>query len=131
MSFDWVEYMRLAKQLAGVSTTPPGQEANHRTAISRAYYAAFCQARNYLRDKDQDNAITSITDAQIHGYVIHQFSDSRDRQRKRIGQNLDRLRRERNRADYEDIYPLQQNWSVTVNYALAYADFVLSELEIL
>ncbi len=51
MSFDWSEYLNLAQELAGKATTPASQEAKLR-AISRAYYAAFVQARNFLRDRD-------------------------------------------------------------------------------
>ncbi len=49
MAFDWREYLDLARSL-----TQPGtgftQEAALRCAMSRAYYAAFCHARNYARD---------------------------------------------------------------------------------
>ncbi len=51
MSFNWSEYLNLAQELAGRSTEPPNQEARLRSSISRAYYAAFCKARNYLLGK--------------------------------------------------------------------------------
>ena len=37
MSFDWSQYLNVAKQLAGHATTPANQEARLRAAISRAY----------------------------------------------------------------------------------------------
>ena len=46
MSFAWSDFLDLARQLH--STTTPGaplEEAQLRTAISRAYYAAHCEAR--------------------------------------------------------------------------------------
>ena len=52
MSFDWSEYLNLAKELANQAIAPANQEAKLRTAISRSYYAAFINARNYLRDKE-------------------------------------------------------------------------------
>lgn len=51
MPFDWKHYLELARELAQPSASEPGQrEAELWTAISRAYYAAFCHARNYSRD---------------------------------------------------------------------------------
>ena len=41
MSFDWSQYLNLAKELAGQATIPAEQEARLRDAISRSYYAAF------------------------------------------------------------------------------------------
>ena len=52
MSFDWSEYLTLAQELTSASTSSPIQEAHLRAAVSRAYYAAFCKARNYLHNKD-------------------------------------------------------------------------------
>ena len=37
MSFDWSQYLNVAKELAGDGTTPANQEAKLRAAISRAY----------------------------------------------------------------------------------------------
>jgi len=47
--FDWSDYLELSRQLVGESGATI-QEARQRCAISRAYYAAFCRARNYLVD---------------------------------------------------------------------------------
>lgn len=49
MSFDWSGYLDVAKELASVALTSANKEAKLRSAISRAYYAAFILARNYLR----------------------------------------------------------------------------------
>ena len=96
MSFDWSEYLHLARQLA---ENPTSREASLRSAISRAYYAAFCTARNHLRDKES-RAIPG--GAQVHRYVREQFQNSADSARKAIGVNLDRLRSFRNKTDYDD-----------------------------
>lgn len=50
MSFSWKDYYILAGQLKQQAADSPQQEAYLRSAISRAYYASFCLARNYLRD---------------------------------------------------------------------------------
>lgn len=36
MTFEWSEYLNLARELAGKATTPANQEAKLRAAISRA-----------------------------------------------------------------------------------------------
>lgn len=73
MSFDWSEYLNVAKELAGIATNPANQEAKLRAAISRAYYAAFIKARNHLRD-NEGHSIPRTADA--HRYVWEQFDTS-------------------------------------------------------
>ena len=51
MSFDWSEYLNLAKKLIRAGSTLSANEACQRTAISRAYYAVYCQARNLARGR--------------------------------------------------------------------------------
>ncbi|WP_449419169.1 hypothetical protein [Phormidium nigroviride] len=101
MSFNWSEYLDLAQQLAGKAPISATQESRLRSAISRAYYAAFIQARNRLRDGDS----LSIPLDRTHQYVIRQFKNSPETLRQSIGKNLSRLRVNRNRADYDDIVP--------------------------
>jgi len=102
MSFNWSEYLNLAQELVGQTGTPAGQEARQRSALSRAYYAAFCQARNHLRDKEGHSLPGG---GQVHVYVRDQFRNSSDPMRNQIGQNLNRLRIDRNKADYDDSVP--------------------------
>ncbi|MGQ9625942.1 MAG: hypothetical protein ACUVV0_03445 [Anaerolineae bacterium] len=99
MSFDWSKYLYLAQELAGQPTSPSGEEARLRSAISRAYYAAFCKARNYLRDEEK---LLVPPGGEAHRYVRDVFRTSSDSLYRRIGHNLARLRIDRNRADYED-----------------------------
>lgn len=105
MSFDWSQYLTLAQELAGRPSASASPEARLRTAISRAYYAAFCKARNLLRDKDR----VSIPKKDSHQFVIDQFKNHSDRSRMKVGEDLHSLRRDRNRADYSDTFqPNQQ-----------------------
>ena len=53
MSFDWSEYLDLARELAKFS------EAGQRSAISRAYYAAFCTAR-YRKQADYEDTVAGL-----------------------------------------------------------------------
>ena len=66
MTFDWSEYLKLAQELAGQTVSPANEEAKLRSSVSRAYYAAFCKARNYLRDIE-GHSIPSTPEA--HRYV--------------------------------------------------------------
>jgi len=99
MSFDWTEYLNLAQELVGQPTSLASREARLRTAISRAYYAAFCESRNHLRDKEGRQIPPEGT---VHRYVRDEFKSSADKLRKQIGHDLDRLRSDRNKADYDD-----------------------------
>ncbi|NER33006.1 MAG: HEPN domain-containing protein [Oscillatoria sp. SIO1A7] len=98
MSFNWTEYLALAQQLAGKAKISATQESRLRSAISRAYYAAFIQARNHLRDRDG----LAILRKSTHDYVINQFKNSPESVRQDVGRILKRLRSNRNRADYDD-----------------------------
>jgi hypothetical protein len=51
VSFDWVEFLALANDLRGRLGALYSEEAANRTAVSRAYYAAFCHARNYAENR--------------------------------------------------------------------------------
>ncbi len=101
MKFDWSEYFYLAKELAETS-----EEAELRSAVSRAYYSAFCLARNYLRDIQLDSRLSwhKTYDINAHQYVAEKFiyNQSKSQTMIEIGQNLNRLRKMRNKADYED-----------------------------
>nr|CBH37085.1 conserved hypothetical protein [uncultured archaeon] len=99
MMFDWSDYLDLANELAGEIASQTTEEAKLRSSVSRAYYAAFCKARNYLRDiEGQSIPPTGIA----HVIVRDVFKHNADRQRRKIGQNLDRLRIDRNKVDYDD-----------------------------
>lgn len=101
MKFDWSEYFYLAKELAETS-----EEAELRSAVSRAYYSAFCLARNYLRDIQQYPKLWRKKTYEInsHKYVAEKFiyNQSKSQIMIEIGKDLSRLRKMRNKADYED-----------------------------
>ena len=101
MSFNWSEYLTLAQELINTSPASPIKEADFRSAISRAYYAAFCQARNHLVYRDRESIPHSVN---AHEYVVRRFENSSDATRQKIGQLLHHLRSTRNIADYEDVF---------------------------
>lgn len=100
MSFDWLDYLILAQELASQAISSSNQEARLRCAISRAYYAAFCKARNHLRHKEHQSFPNS---GRVHQTVIETFEKSHDPIHQMVGQFLRNLRANRNIADYEDV----------------------------
>lgn len=117
MAFDWREYLGLAKALVGQANLNYFPEAAQRTAVSRAYYAAFCFARNYAETR----GFGRTTGPQDHQNLREHF--------KRLGKtqlasHLNRLRSWRNNCDYEDQVPNIQQY---VQSAIEIADRVIQE----
>jgi uncharacterized protein (UPF0332 family) len=126
MSFDWAEYLDLAKELAQPSPASVLQEASLRSAISRAYYGAFCRARNHLRALSPH--LVFPTGAEIHGFVRDRFRSRPELMSKAIAAHLERLRDWRNDADYDDSVP---NLQSLCQMALLAADAVMTSLSTL
>jgi uncharacterized protein (UPF0332 family) len=85
------DFLTLAQALAAQTT-----EAAWRSAVSRAYYAAFHVARRLL----EDLGFTVPSDEKAHAYLWLRLSNSGDPQTLRAGSDLRDLRRYRNEADY-------------------------------
>lgn len=100
MSFSWRDYLSLAFELNGKTPHPYSLEARSRSAISRAYYAAFIEARNFLRDAE---GIAMPSDSSVHNFVISTFRASRQNRCRSIAEHLEKLRSYRNHADYDDV----------------------------
>lgn len=94
MPFDWVEYLDLA-QFLSQGKRGFSQEAAFRCAVSRAYYAAFCHARNYARDRRNFAPKHSVED---HRDLVDQYK----RDISEVANWLDMLRQWRNSCDYDD-----------------------------
>jgi len=92
MTFDWSNYLQLARQLGQTQ-----DEAAQRTAISRAYYAAFHAADEILKVKD----ITLDSSRPPHERVWSIYVKSPNRQCIVIGNEGFRLRNARVDADYK------------------------------
>jgi uncharacterized protein (UPF0332 family) len=100
MSFNWVDFLTLADALVRDPNSPGPEEASLRSAISRAYYAAFHVARNFGRDRGE---FIPTGTGQDHWLVMNHFRSSPDRIRRKIGLDLDRLYDNRASADYDDV----------------------------
>ena len=91
MSCDAIDLLRLAQELLNA---PNPTEATARTVISRSYYAVFLAARHNLSTAGVVRVTGSGRD---HRAVI----EAVQRNSKFVGDVLDSLRDQRNRADYD------------------------------
>ena len=89
---DGEEFLKLAELWIQGAT-----EAEWRCAVSRAYYGAFHVARRFMR---RLGFVTPRAD-QAHAYLWLRLSNCGEIQVQSAGSELNRLRRERNRADYD------------------------------
>jgi hypothetical protein len=90
--FDPEDFAKLAVRLVQNPCGP----ADSRTAISRAYYAAFLYARKLL-----DPHFYFSGEGKVHTEIRFLFVNSTREELRKIGQQLDDLRGKRNAADYD------------------------------
>lgn len=107
MSFDWRLYIKLAGKLINFQGEKSLAESYSRSAISRAYYGVFCSSRNFLSLRG-----IAVPKRDVHRFVIDRYKKSLDLNEKKIGIELDRLRRDRNDADYEDRKSIDKNYAL-------------------
>jgi uncharacterized protein (UPF0332 family) len=99
MSFAWIDYLRVAEALVQARSNFAPPEARYRVAISRAYYAIHCAARNYARD--HEGYVPTYT-GQDHSLVPKYYLAGTIKTRQKIGRTLTRLLAMRNHVDYND-----------------------------
>lgn len=105
--FDWTSYLDLADSLARQG----GDEAAARSAISRAYYAAFHRGRNFL-----DRTAPAVPrDGSAHVEVRNRLAPHS----RGIAQDLRRLHGWRKNADYDDVCPFASATQATTAISLA------------
>jgi uncharacterized protein (UPF0332 family) len=80
-------------------------EADWRSAVSRAYYAAFHVARRLLSDV----GFRVPRGERAHAYLWLRLSNCGDTQAESAGRSLQRLRRNRNEADYDVDQPFARS----------------------
>jgi uncharacterized protein (UPF0332 family) len=103
------DFLSLAKDLLTYPT-----EAAWRSAVSRAYYAAFHVARQLL----EDLSFTVPRGERAHAYLWLRLSNCGDLQVGGAGRGLGDLRRHRNFADY-DVWGSVSNWEATGRVSVA------------
>src|SRR5690349_21119049 len=99
MRFNWSNYFSLAEALNRQKGQLANSDACQRSAISRAYYAVFHIAWDYALEL---NDFPQVNTENIHEQVRKYYQTSPDARRQIIGILLDRLRQNRNKADYTD-----------------------------
>src|SRR4051794_14471838 len=92
MSFQWADFLRVAEELARQDS-----EAARRSAVSRAYYAAY----NIARKKLPPDLTPKFGDRGIHVQLWTAYTQRKAMQLRTIGMNGERLRVSRTRADYD------------------------------
>jgi uncharacterized protein (UPF0332 family) len=134
--FNWIEYFELSLELFGINdisdlaktdkVKSQQSEAHLRSSISRAYYAGFCIARNYLRDDLDDPRLKRPNnDVNEHKYVADELTNSKDKILSKAGKDLSRLRIYRNQADYDDCI---KNISSTAEMSIRLADAIIQSI---
>ncbi len=121
--FDGEAFLVLAEKLVAEW---PDDEAAQRAAISRAYYAAFLNARAYLDGLGPPVA----RDGSAHRAVWNRLANRKGRAGKSISQDGKRLREWRQKADYEIPYP-ETNLFAEAQTAAIIARRLLDTLETL
>jgi hypothetical protein len=114
MSFDWSEYLIVAKELASQATTSTKTRNKIKVILLNVINRAFSKARNHLRDIDGHPSKSLEQGGRTHQIVIDLFSQSNDIDRRLIAQSLKDLRSARNKADYDDVVPHLSGLTMTV-----------------
>jgi uncharacterized protein (UPF0332 family) len=91
VAFPWDKYLDLALELA---ESEAHDQASLRSAVSRAYYAAYNPCKDFLVSAGRLH-----TDAK-HEDVWRALSTASDRAHRKVGSEGDRLKRARVAADY-------------------------------
>jgi hypothetical protein len=102
MAFNWRELLNLARWLRAQAETTAdiSSEAAFRSAIGRAYFAAFGHAHQYARTWLGFQGKSKAEDkSQEHG-ALRAFLKSK--RRAKVAEKLNQLRIWRNRCDYEE-----------------------------
>ena len=118
--FDWGDYLSFAQEIEAdklFASYPDLKQAAYRTAISRAYYSVFHQAKDFAEFKMG----TKFSKKGVHNLVVgfyritwSQYLDSSySANCKIIRDRLIRMKRAREKADYNCVSIFDQTSSVT------------------
>ena len=135
MSFDWKDYLELARKLEAMGEEEARREAALRSCVSRSYYAAFCCTRNYWSNPRTGAA------AHVPQFIPrHEGTDHRDlrnyikSERKKnskcfdgkIEIDLDRLHQWRKQCDYDDHV---DNQSMMARQSISIAEKIIRSMK--
>jgi uncharacterized protein (UPF0332 family) len=138
-SFKWTQFLTLAEKLhESAATDTLLAEAQYRTVIGRAYYAAFNVAKEYLKSQN----ISIPKEKNEHFEVRNEFGklfekSNTNKNFRIVNKTLNKLRQRRNNADYDsDAYYDKKrskalNWNKESGYAITRAKEVIEAIELL
>ena len=96
MPYNWAQLLDLARFLQGGAGTGYTEQAAFRSAVGRAYYAAYNHAAVYAED---NLTFRRTREASDHSRLRQYFQDRGETE---IASELDDLRIMRNTCDYDD-----------------------------
>jgi uncharacterized protein (UPF0332 family) len=120
MSFSWEKFLSVAEALANADIGAD-REACLRSAVSRAYYAAFGSARSRARERRLQTRQSAAEHGEVSVFFAQKYGDVGGE----IAKHLSRLRTNRNIADYDDACEDAESLSTE---SIAYAHRVLNLL---
>lgn len=109
MPFDWAEYIKIAEDLIVQGDSSPIESAYFRSSVSRAYYGAYCTARDIVEQKLD----YTVPKGDSHKFVINKFMNSSGRVTKKVGEDLNRLHGKRRKVDYEASADINREFAKT------------------
>lgn len=127
MSFNWVDYLTFASALVNDPETPGPSEAALRSAISRAYYAAFKSALEFAASEGYQSRGSGDDHSSVRAH-FRTHSPDPDNQRKAVSTYLDRLSKARNQADYDNTFR-HQTPRAAAQLAVGTAEKIIQLLE--
>lgn len=122
MAFDWSEFLVFAKHIKDNSDTMPNAEACFRTAVSRAYYSAFCMTRRHVENTDG----AAFDGGDAHKKLREHLKKSGDTLKRKIANQLEGLHFNRKKADYDDT--LREKPRNMAAKAVAAAEKIMAEV---
>jgi len=123
MGFDWSEYYKLSEALYKDPNIFGYEEATFRTIASRAYYAAFKCAINLAQKEGYMPSFNGSDHEDIRRYYRN---DKNNQIRTKISADLDRLCKNRTKADYYDHF--RSSPRSLANYSIGLAKKILENL---
>jgi uncharacterized protein (UPF0332 family) len=97
--FEWSSVLDLAEELAGRDATSEVAEAAWRAGASRAYFAAYNAAKDYLADLEGWRTPRVDSHQELFKYL--EGLQSHSKMHRQVAAVLGRLRNARNSADYD------------------------------
>jgi uncharacterized protein (UPF0332 family) len=125
MAYNWKEFLTFAENIYAAPDVPGPREAALRSAVSRAYYAAFRAALELGLRSGFNPTQTGDDHRNIRDYFRN--STPKDTKKQDISTQLDRLHDLRRKADYEN--NLRQKPESMVYFAISMAKKVFADID--